>query len=165
MSIGKRIKELRKEYLHMNQTDFGAPLGLTYSAIGGYEKESRNVSDASILAICREYGVSEPWLRDGDGEMFVSGVVAPSIISDLTQEYDLDDFDQALVSEYLKLDKQTRAAIKSYIRKVIDAENASIEKEVNAYREELKAEKGKPHQPQTLETQKRHSVGGLYEYC
>lgn len=145
MSIGKRIKELRKEYLHMNQTDFGAPLGLTYSAIGGYEKEIRNVSDASILAICREYGVSEQWLRDGVGEVFVSGSVAPSIISDLTQEYDLDAFDQALISEYLKLDKPTRAAlkkkVKEFLKAVENAENDSIEKEVDAYREELKAEK------------------------
>lgn len=141
MSISERIKELRRDYLHMNQADFAAPLGLRQSTVGNYESGSRSISDASILAICREYGVSEQWLRDGVGEVFVSGSVAPSIISDLTQEYDLDDFDQALVSEYLKLDKQTRAAIKSYIRKVIDAENASIEKEVNAYREELKAEK------------------------
>lgn len=145
MSIGKRIKELRKEYLHMNQTDFGAPLGLTYSAIGGYEKEIRNVSDASILAICREYGVSEQWLRDGVGEVFVSGSVAPSIISDLTQEYDLDAFDQALISEYLKLDKPTRAAlkkkVKEFLKAVENAENDSIEKAVDAYREELKAEK------------------------
>lgn len=141
MNISERIRELRKDYLHMNQADFAAPLGLRQSTVGNYESGSRSISDASILAICREYGVSEQWLRDGVGEVFVSGSVAPSIISDLTQEYDLDDFDQALVSEYLKLDKQTRAAIKSYIRKVIDAENASIEKEVNAYREELKAEK------------------------
>lgn len=145
MSIGKRIKELRKEYLHMNQTDFGAPLGLTYSAIGGYEKESRNVSDASILAICREYGVSEQWLRDGVGEVFVSGSVAPSIISDLAQEYDLDFFDQAIIGEYLKLDKPTRAALKKklkeFLKAVEDAESDSIEKEVDAYREELKAEK------------------------
>lgn len=141
MSISERIKELRRDYLHMNQADFAAPLGLRQSTVGNYESGSRSISDASILAICREYGVSEQWLRDGVGEVFVSGSVAPSIISDLTQEYDLDDFDQALVSEYLKLDKQTRAAIKSYIRKVIDAENASIEKEVDAYREELKAEK------------------------
>ena len=141
MQISDRIKELRKEYLHMNQSDFGSPLGLSQSTIGGYENGFRGVSNAVIASICREYGVSEQWLRDGVGEVFVSGSVAPSIISDLTQEYDLDDFDQALVSEYLKLDKQTRAAIKSYIRKVVDAENASIEKEVNAYREELKAEK------------------------
>lgn len=145
MKISDRIKELRKEYLHMNQSDFGSPLGLSQSTIGGYENGFRGVSNAVIASICREYGVSEQWLRDGVGDVFVSGSVAPSIISDLTQEYDLDAFDQALISEYLKLDKPTRAAlkkkVKEFLKAVENAENDSIEKEVDAYREELKAEK------------------------
>lgn len=129
----------------MNQADFAAPLGLRQSTVGNYESGSRSISDASILAICREYGVSEQWLRDGVGEVFVSGSVAPSIISDLAQEYDLDFFDQAIIGEYLKLDKPTRAALKKklkeFLKAVEDAESDSIEKEVDAYREELKAEK------------------------
>lgn len=145
MDIGKRIKELRKEYLHMNQTEFASPLGLTQAAIGAYENNLRRVSEPSILSICREYGVSEQWLRDGVGEVFVSGSVAPSIISDLAQEYDLDFFDQAIIGEYLKLDKPTRAALKKklkeFLKAVEDAESDSIGKEVDAYREELKAEK------------------------
>lgn len=145
MNISERIRELRKEYLHMNQADFAAPLGLRQSTVGNYESGSRSISDASILAICREYGVSEQWLRDGVGEVFVSGSVAPSIISDLAQEYDLDFFDQAIIGEYLKLDKPTRAALKKklkeFLKAVEDAESDSIEKEVDAYREELKAEK------------------------
>lgn len=143
MSVGKRIKELRKDILKLNQTEFGAPLGLTYSAIGGYEKEIRNVSDQSILAICREYGVREEWLRDGTGEVFASGQVPPSIVSGLAQEYDLDLMDEALISEYLKLDKQSRAVLKNYIKKVFLAadEDLAIEKEVEAYRNELLLQK------------------------
>ena len=135
-----RFRKARKA-AGLSQKELADKLCMTQAHISAMEKGIRDITDRTISDICRELGISEPWLRDGDGEMFVSGVVAPSIISDLAQEYDLDDFDQALVSEYLKLDKQTRAAIKSYIRKVIDAENASIEKEVDAYREELKAEK------------------------
>lgn len=143
MSIGIRIKELRKDILKLNQTEFGAPLGLSQSAIGGYESEIRNVSDQSILAICREYGVREEWLRDGTGEVFVSGQVSPSIVSGLAQEYDLDLMDEALISEYLKLDKQSRAVLKNYIKKVFLAadEDLAIEKEVEAYRQELLLEK------------------------
>lgn len=135
-----RFRKARKA-AGLSQKELADKLCMTQAHISAMEKGIRDITDRTISDICRELGISESWLRDGDGEMFASGVVAPSIISDLTQEYDLDDFDQALVSEYLKLDKQTRAAIKSYIRKVIDAENASIEKEVDAYREELKAEK------------------------
>lgn len=145
MSIGLRIRELRKEYLHMNQTEFAAPLGLTQAAIGAYENELRNVSEPSILSICREYGVSEKWLRDGVGDVFVAGSAAPSIVAGLAQEYDLDYFDQAVIGEYLKLDKTTRAAlkkkVKEFLKAVEEAEDAAIEEEVSSYREELKAEK------------------------
>lgn len=146
MSIGLRIRELRKEYLHMNQTEFAAPLGLTQAAIGAYENELRNVSEPSILSICREYGVSEKWLRDGVGDVFVAGSAAPSIVAGLAQEYDLDYFDQAVIGEYLKLDKNTRAVlkkkVKEFLKAVEEAEDAAIEKEVSSYREELRAEKG-----------------------
>ena len=144
MTIGKRIKELRKNILKLNQTDFAAPLGLNQSTIGGYENDFRNVSDATILAICREYGVSEQWLRTGEGEVFASNRVPSTIVSGLAQEYDLDLMDQNLIAEYLKLDKQSRDVLKEYIRKVFLAsdEDMAIEKEVAEYRQELLAEKG-----------------------
>ena len=66
-----RIKELRKS-LGLNQTEFGARLGLVTSTISGYESGIRIPSDAIILSICREFGVSETWLRTGEGEMFPS---------------------------------------------------------------------------------------------
>ena len=65
----ERIKELRKA-LHMTQAEFGAVVGLGHTAIAGYEIGRREPSDAVILSICREFGVSEAWLRYGDGAMF-----------------------------------------------------------------------------------------------
>lgn len=63
-----RIKELRKS-LGLNQTEFGEKLGVAQTTIAGYENGSRDVSDAIIKSICREYGVNETWLRTGAGEM------------------------------------------------------------------------------------------------
>lgn len=63
-----RIKELRKS-LGLNQTEFGAKLGIASSTIAGYEIGARTPSDAIIKSICREYGVNETWLRTGAGEM------------------------------------------------------------------------------------------------
>lgn len=63
-----RIKELRKS-LGLNQTEFGEKLGVTTSAISGYELGTRVPSDAIIKSICREYGVNETWLRTGAGDM------------------------------------------------------------------------------------------------
>lgn len=143
MEIYERMKLLRRE-LGMNQADFAAPLGLKQSTIGNYESGSRGVSDATILAICREYGVSEQWLRTGEGEIFASNQVPSTIVSNLAQEYDLDLMDQNLIAEYLKLDKQSREVLKGYIRRVFLAsdEEAAIREEVASYEAELRAEKG-----------------------
>lgn len=70
MTIGKRVKKLRKE-LGLTLEKFGAPLGVQRSALSMIENDKSGIGDRTILLICREYGVSEKWLRDGDGEMFV----------------------------------------------------------------------------------------------
>lgn len=70
MTIGKRVKKLRKE-LGLTLEKFGAPLGVQRSALSMIENDKSGIGDRTILLICREYGVSEKWLRDGVGEMFV----------------------------------------------------------------------------------------------
>lgn len=70
MTIGERVKILRKE-LGLTLEKFGAPLGVQRSALSMIENDKSGIGDRTILLICREYGVSEAWLRDGDGEMFV----------------------------------------------------------------------------------------------
>ncbi|MBO7668351.1 MAG: helix-turn-helix transcriptional regulator [Firmicutes bacterium] len=64
-----RIKELRK-HLGLNQTEFGARIGVKQTTVAGYEGDNSSVPDAIIKSIVREYGVSETWLRTGAGEMY-----------------------------------------------------------------------------------------------
>lgn len=65
-----RIKAVRKE-LALNQTDFGSRIGVKQGTVASYENGSRIPLDSVIVSICREFGVSEHWLRTGEGEMFV----------------------------------------------------------------------------------------------
>lgn len=65
-----RIKAVRKE-LALNQTDFGLRIGVKQGTVAAYENGSRIPLDSVIVSICREFGVSEQWLRTGEGEMFV----------------------------------------------------------------------------------------------
>lgn len=65
-----RIKEVRK-YFDLTQTDFGIKIGVKGNTVTGYETGLRTPSDAVILSICREFNVSEEWLRNGTGDMFV----------------------------------------------------------------------------------------------
>lgn len=140
MSVGSRVRELRKA-LKLTQPDFAKSLGLTQSAISGYEKELKNVSEPSIIAICREYGVNEKWLRTGEGNMFLE--IPNTYMEGLAREYELDQVDVALISEYLKLDKPYRDALKAKMRKIFSVldPDVEIEMEVASYRKELEAEK------------------------
>lgn len=65
-----RIKAVRKE-LALNQTDFGSRIGVKQGTVAAYENGSRIPLDSVIVSICREFGISEHWLRTGEGEMFV----------------------------------------------------------------------------------------------
>ena len=70
MTQGERVKEVRKT-LDLTLEEFGERLGVTKVAISNIEKGNRNLTDQMSKAICREFNVSEEWLRDGTGNMFV----------------------------------------------------------------------------------------------
>ena len=69
MNIGDRIKELRKSVLEMTQDEFSEKIGIKRSGLSLVEIGRNNPSDQTIRSICREFGVSESWLRYGEGEM------------------------------------------------------------------------------------------------
>lgn len=66
----ERIKVVRKA-LGLNQTDFGSKIGVKQGTVAAYESGARIPLDSVIVSICREFNVSERWLRTGEGEMFV----------------------------------------------------------------------------------------------
>lgn len=68
MTIGQRVKQLRK-YLEMSQTEFGSNINLKQAAVGMIEHSRRQPTDRVIADIVRVYGVSESWLRTGQGSM------------------------------------------------------------------------------------------------
>ena len=69
MTQGERVKEIRKS-LEMTMEQFGSRLGVTKVAISRIEKGERNLTEQMSRAICREFNVSEEWLKTGDGEIY-----------------------------------------------------------------------------------------------
>lgn len=72
MSLGDRIKQLRKDFLNMTMDEFGERIGITKSSISTMESGKSNPSDQTIRFICREFNVNEDWLLNGTGEPFVA---------------------------------------------------------------------------------------------
>lgn len=67
--MNERIKTLRAS-LGLTQAAFGKRLNLSQNFVWMLERGDRLPSDRTIADICREFGVREAWLRDGDGGMF-----------------------------------------------------------------------------------------------
>lgn len=70
--ICERIKELRTcNSVKLSMEKFGERLGVGKTAIHKLENGVNNVTDQMLKSICREFNVSEDWLRYGTGDMFV----------------------------------------------------------------------------------------------
>ena len=142
--INDRIKEVRKiKGLTMEQ--FGARIGLGKSAVNKIEKGINGTTDQTIQSICREFGVSEVWLRTGEGQMLDDA--ADSVLDRLAAEYHLDDRKRAILTAFLKLSPADQDAILRYVDGVAAELSAQqpdpldIDAEVEAYRQELLAQK------------------------
>lgn len=70
MTQGERVKEVRNK-LDLTLENFGKKLGVTKVAISNIERGNRNLTEQMLKSICREFDVSEDWLRTGEGEMFI----------------------------------------------------------------------------------------------
>lgn len=67
----ERLKKLRKT-LDLTQQEFADKIGIKRNTMAQYEIGRNEPIDAVIISICREFNVSENWLRTGEGEMFNS---------------------------------------------------------------------------------------------
>jgi transcriptional regulator with XRE-family HTH domain len=143
--INDRIKQVRKSKgLTMEQ--FGSRIGLGKSAVNKIEKGINGTTDQTVQSICREFGVSEVWLRTGDGPMLDD--TSGSILDRLVAEYHLNDRKRAILTAFLKLSPADQDAILRYVDGVVAeisaqpaAPDLDIDAEVEAYRQELLAQK------------------------
>lgn len=111
--IYERVKYLRKQELKITQEDFAVALGISRSNVGNIEVGRINITDRVIQDICEKYNVSEEWLRNGTGEMFIQ--TPKTILDDLKTQYNLDSMDIAIFEGYLSLAEHERETVKKYI--------------------------------------------------
>lgn len=68
--ICTRIADIIRES-GLSKTAFSRRVGLSQPFVSQLSNGAAVPSDRTILDICREFNVSERWLRTGEGEMFV----------------------------------------------------------------------------------------------
>lgn len=115
-----RIKTLRKK-LNLTQEEFGKRLGMKKNSISQIENGINSLTEQLLVSICREFNVSEEWLRTGDGEMFADVPVEDEYFKAATQiSKSGDKFAMQAIIEYWKLDDMSKEILKNYIYKIAE---------------------------------------------
>lgn len=116
MGIGERIKEVRKS-LSLTQQSFSDRIKLKRQTIAAYEIGTVTPSDRTIIDICREFDVSETWLRTGSGDMFIK-MDEDAEFMQVCEEINLSDDD--LIRQIIKTYWHMSEGEKAAVRKLID---------------------------------------------
>ena len=124
-----RLKELRKA-LNLTQQKFADKLGVKQNTIAQYEMGRNDPSDAVIISICREFNVSEDWLRTGEGEMFIPMTLDEEIASFIGGiQADIEPtFQKRFISALAKLSPEEWKTIEKLMRNMIDEREKEEEK-------------------------------------
>ena len=116
--MNERIKEVRKA-LHLTQAAFAGRVGVKQQTIAMLEAGNSNPSEQLINGICREFRVSEDWLRTGEGEMFIP--TPSTVVDQLCEEYDLDGAARVVLEKFITLPPEEQEVIIGYMCSVVDA--------------------------------------------
>lgn len=117
MTQGERVNQIRKT-LDLTLEKFGEKLGVQKSSISKIEKDRVALSDQMAKSICREYNVNYDYLVYGEGEMFDD--LPQTIVDEMCVQYELNDFDKALVEMYISLPEADRLRIKEIMKQLVE---------------------------------------------
>lgn len=108
ISMNQRVLNLRKR-LRFSQAEFGQHIGLKNGAISWMEKEGNTVTEQNIKVICDTFKVSEDWLRNGTGEMFVPKEIAGTLEL-LQKEMELSSGEVDAIRAFVAMPQERRQA-------------------------------------------------------
>lgn len=116
--MDERIKLLRRS-LNLTQQEFADRIGVKRNTIANYETGRNDPIDSVVSLICREFGVSETWLRTGEGEMM--DPQSGDALESLAREKGLSRAEIILIEKFLNLKPEVRGALVDYAVSVSEA--------------------------------------------
>lgn len=120
-TIGERLSALIKE-LGLTKTKFAEAIHVGQPFISNICSGIKEPSDRTISDICREFRVSEAWLRYGEGEMLIKGNRNEEIqatISEILADED-DAFRKRLIAALCALDVDEWKVLEKISQKVLE---------------------------------------------
>lgn len=109
LTINGRINYLRKNLLHLNQTDFAKTIGMKQTGVSYMEQEGATVTEQAIKSICAIHSISEQWLRYGTEPIKIE----PELFSldNFIEERGGTNLEKEIIKTYFELDPEVRKAI------------------------------------------------------
>lgn len=103
--VHNRILAVRRA-LGITQAAFGEKIGVSQNYVWMLETGARDASFRVIRDVCREFGVSETWLRTGEGEMFTPRTREEELGAYVAKVFreDTPEFRRRLLSVLVRLD-------------------------------------------------------------
>ncbi len=114
MTINERVRYLRKNILHMNQTEFALSIGMKQTSVSSFEKEGATVSEQSIKTISSVHGISEEWLRNGTEPMRIEPKTFN--LDEFAMEHGASELELKIVRAYFELDSEIRKTLIEHFR-------------------------------------------------
>ena len=113
--MNERIKKLI-DSLGIKKAEFARRLNLSQPFVSELCSGAKGPSDRTIADICREFNVSEIWLRTGEGEMF-NQVDEDSEFIEICEQINMSDDDliKRIIKAYWYTDERGKAAIRALI--------------------------------------------------
>ena len=127
MTENERLRELRKA-LGLTLQQFGDKIGVSNPSVSQMETGKTKITDRTIKAIVHEFGVSETWLRTGEGEMFPPKSVDEELsafVASLIREDDA--FKKAVVSALSRFTSAEWQALDTMLDKLSEAKKKDRE--------------------------------------
>ena len=116
---GERVRLIR-EHSGLTMADFGSRFGVTRASISNIENGNRGLTNQMASSICKEFGVSEEWLRDGiGGDEIVFERTANDAAAAFAKENGLENIEEVLLREYLLLGDDERKTFRKYLKNVL----------------------------------------------
>lgn len=120
--LSERIRELIR-VRGKKKAEFARALNVSQAFVSQMCSGERMPSNRTIADICREFDVSEEWLRTGTGPMFVEKTRDEELAEFFGHVLARDDFKQRLLAALSRLDESEWAMLEQVARKLLDELN------------------------------------------